>query len=395
MRHNIAKLYLCNFLAGLVFWYSIEKLFMYKIGISAFGVSVNAVVLVIVTSIFDVPFGVLADRWNRKYTLALGVTALGVASLITGASHSLLVYTLGTAIYGIYLCMTNGTFQAITYDSLKEVGKEKLYAKHQGGSYALFMAGIAIASPVGGYMAAHFGYRSTYYWSAVLCAVNLLVILSMHEPAFHKSDATVSIRKHIGAASRLLFTNTTLTYLSSILLVTGILRSSLNEYAGLYFIAIGFGAIGSGWANGGKWLFGAIGQFLASRLARVFPYMIAAFFVAFIGMSSWRTPLGLAFFYLCTFSYGIILNEAQAMVQDKVPSDVRATIFSLINFGTSALMIPLGLAFGVLAQHYSVFAAYQLFAVIGLLYFGLWLGWRKKVRISTVDSKTVSALRVP
>ncbi|MEJ0073488.1 MAG: hypothetical protein WDN27_05420 [Candidatus Saccharibacteria bacterium] len=65
-----------NILAGLVFWYSVEKLFMYRIGITAFGVSVNAVVLVIVTTLFDVPFGVLADRWNRKYTLALGMLAL-------------------------------------------------------------------------------------------------------------------------------------------------------------------------------------------------------------------------------------------------------------------------------------------------------------------------------
>ena len=379
MRNNIAKLYVCNFLTGLVFWYSVEKLFMSKIGISAFGVSVNAVVLVIITSIFDVPFGVLADRWNRKYTLALGIAALGISSLVAGLSHSLLMYMVGTAIYGLYLCMTNGTFQAITYDTLKEVGEEKLYAKHQGGSYALFMAGIAIASPLGGYMAANYGYRSTYYWSALLCAVNLLVILSMHEPKFHKSEVAVSLRKHVGASSKLILNNKTLTYLSSILLVTGMLRSSLNEYAGLYFIAIGFGAIGSGWANGGKWLFGAIGQFLASRLTKLFPFMVGLFFIAFMVMSSWRKPMGLVFFYLCTFSYGIILNEAQAMVQDRVSSDVRATIFSLINFGTSALLIPLGLAFGALAQHYSVFAAYQLFAVIGLLYFFVWLGWRKQI----------------
>jgi MFS family permease len=392
MRTNITKLYICNFLTGLVFWYSVEKLFMYNIGISAFGVSINAVVLVIITSIFDVPFGVLADRWNRKYTLALGIAALGIASFVAGSSHSLLMYTLGTAFYGIYLCMTNGTFQAITYDSLREVGKEKLYAKYQGGSYAVFMASIAIASPVGGYMAAHFGYRSTYYWSALICVVNIVVLLSMHEPVFHKSEENVSWYKHIGAASKLIFNNKTLAYLSSILLVTGMLRSSLNEYAGLYFIAIGFGAIGSGWANGGKWLFGAIGQFLASRLAKLFPFMIAAFFIAFLAMSSWRTPLGLAFFYLCTFSYGIILNEAQAMVQDRVTSDVRATIFSIINFGTNSLMIPLGLAFGALAQHYSVFAAYQLFAVIGLLYFAVWLGWRKKVHMSAPDTKVVTTL---
>jgi len=37
MQANIRKLYLLNLLAGIVFWYPIEKLFMQHIGISAFG----------------------------------------------------------------------------------------------------------------------------------------------------------------------------------------------------------------------------------------------------------------------------------------------------------------------------------------------------------------------
>jgi len=392
MRSNITKLYISNFLTGLVFWYSVEKLFMYKIGISAFGVSINAVVLVIVTTLFDVPFGVLADRWNRKYTLALGILALGIGSLIAGASHSLLMYTGGTAVYGLYLCLTNGTYQAITYDSLKEAGNEKSYAKHQGGSYGLFMTAIALASPIGGFMAHAYGYRITYYLSALICIVNLIIILSMHEPAFHKTEAKTKLRHYIGDASRLIFNNKTLAYLSSILLVAGMLRSTLNEYAGLYFIAIGFGAIGSGWANGGKWFFGAIGQFLASRLSKLFPLMIALFFFAFTVMSKWHTPLGLIFFYLCTFSYGIVQNEAQALVQTQVTSNVRATILSLINFGTSALMIPLGLAFGYLAEHDSVFAAYQLFACIGLAYFAIWFFWRRVIKIQPTANTTIEGV---
>ncbi len=392
MPRNIIKIYIANFLTGLVFWYSVEKLFMYTIGIHAFGVSINAVVLVIVTSIFDIPFGVLADRWNRTYTLALGILALGVGSLIAGLSHNLLMYAFGTAIYGLYICLTNGTFQAITYDSLKEAGKETSYARHQGISYGLFMAAIAVASPIGGLIAHSFGYRATYYVSAGVCVVNALVILRMHEPSFHKLAAGVTLHQHIREATKLIFSNKTLMYVSSILLVAGMLRSSLNEYAGLYFIAIGFGAIGSGWANGGKWLFGAIGQFLASKMSRYFNWMIALFFIAFVIMSSWRTPLGLIF--LATFSYGIVLNEAQALAQQHINSSLRATVFSVINFGTSALMIPLGLAFGALAQRYSVFTAYQLFALIGLVYFVIWLLWRRHMYVRPVQDVTIESMKL-
>jgi uncharacterized membrane protein len=90
---------------------------------------------------------------------------------------------------------------------------------------------------------------------------------------------------------------------------------------------------------------------------------------------------GLVFFYLATFSYGIVQNEAQAMVQKRLDSSVRATALSLINFGTSSLMIPLGLAFGALAQHYSVFTAYQMFACIGLVYLVIWPFWHKRVEV--------------
>ena len=384
MRGNIPKLYIANLLTGLVFWYSVEKLFMYRIGISPFGVSVNAVLLVIVTSLFDVPFGVLADRWNRKYTLALGICSLGLSSLILGASHGLSMYLIGTIFYGLYICLTSGTFQAITYDSLQEAGKANLYAKHQGGSYGLFMVGIALASPIGGFLAHSFNYPSTYYLSAAVCVLNLGVILSMHEPKFHKAADGTRFLHHIRHTTHLLLSTKTLLYLSSLLLVVGMLRSSLNEYAGLYFIAIGFGAIGSGWANGGKWLFGSIGQFISGKFVRFLLVAIAVFFLAFVVMSSWRTPLGLIFFYLCTFTHGVIQNETQAMLQTNLSSELRATALSLVNFGTSSLMIPLGLGFGWLAEHANVFVAYQLFAFMGLLYFLAWLFWRKVVLVRPV-----------
>ncbi len=122
------------------------------------------------------------------------------------------MYTVGTGIYGLYLCLTNGTFQAITYDILAQEGNATSYAKHQGASYGAVHGEHRVASPLGGFMANSFGYRSTYYWSAVVCAVNILLILSMHEPSFHKLAAKTKLRKHIGEASHVLLTNRTLFY---------------------------------------------------------------------------------------------------------------------------------------------------------------------------------------
>ncbi len=57
---------------------------MQSIGISPFGIAINAVVFLLITVIFDVPSGVLADKWNRKYTLVLAILSLGLSSFILG-----------------------------------------------------------------------------------------------------------------------------------------------------------------------------------------------------------------------------------------------------------------------------------------------------------------------
>ncbi len=66
MKSQIPKIYLSNFLTGLVFWYGIEKLFMRSIGIDAVGVGIATAVFIGFNLIFDIPAGILADKWSRK-----------------------------------------------------------------------------------------------------------------------------------------------------------------------------------------------------------------------------------------------------------------------------------------------------------------------------------------
>jgi len=68
---QIQKLYLSNFLAGLVFWYGIEKLFMRSIGINAVGIAAATAALTIFLAMFDIPAGILADKRSRKGVLVL------------------------------------------------------------------------------------------------------------------------------------------------------------------------------------------------------------------------------------------------------------------------------------------------------------------------------------
>ena len=71
LRRRLAPLYAAVFLQGLAFWVPIEKLFMTSIGFDAAGVGLMAAVYAAVVPFFEVPSGILADRWSRRGVLVL------------------------------------------------------------------------------------------------------------------------------------------------------------------------------------------------------------------------------------------------------------------------------------------------------------------------------------
>jgi MFS family permease len=374
MKSNIKKLYLANFLTGLTFWYAVEKLFMQSIGIGPFLIGVNAVVLLVIIVVFDVPSGVLADKWKRKYTLIMALTALSLSSLVLGLSRNFAVYVFGTVLFGGYIVLTSGTYQAMMYDSLAEIGEEKHYDKHQGRSYGLFLAGVSIGSLAGGYIAQNIGLRQTFYYSVVTSVLTVFLLLTTSEPKFHKETSDNKLRAHVKASVKVILSQSMVLQLSLLLVVAGMLRSTQNEFSGLYYIQLGMSAVVMGYVNAGKWIAGAIGQFVAplfgkERSIRLVPW----FFLSFLIFSLITTVNGVMFFLIASFLFSVITNQTEATVQSKIPSHLRATTLSLTSFITNVVMIPLSLLFGWLTQHYTVFRGYQVFATIGIGYLLYWV----------------------
>lgn len=394
VKSNISKLYIANFLTGLVFWYSIEKLFMKQIGISSFGVGVNAAVFLAITLLFDIPAGVLADKWKRKYVLVLAMICLGLGSIIAGASHSLTPYIVGSCFFGLYVVLSSGTYQALMYDSLREVGQEAHYDRYQGRAYGLFLLGIAISSLAGGYVAHAWGYPIAYFLSAIPVVFNMLLLFSIVEPTFHKRSVARKVASHIGDSFRALKVSPLVLHLAFFVVVGGILRNSQNEFAGLYYIALGFTAIPTGYANAMKWFSGSLGQYYAEKVGRNILRFMPIMFIAFLGFTLIHSPIGLAFFYLAVFLHATTQNQAEAEIQNHITSSLRATTLSVLTFSTNVILVPLGLLFGWVAQNYSVYRSYQVVAAIGGVYLVSWLLFgRKAIRLAY--SSKPSAIEVP
>lgn len=390
MHANVRKLYLLNLLCGIVFWYPIEKLFLQDLGAGPLGISINALIFLVTLLIFDIPSGVLADKWKRTYTLLLALGCFIVACIMGGLSQTWLQYLPMNVLLGGFVVLTSGTFQAIMYDSLHDTGHEKAYDKHQGRAYALFLGGLGLSSLAGGYLAQWTSMRATYLITALLMVGAVIVALSLKEPASHKQLADRRLMHHVRASVRQIRASRLLMQLALLVTAMGLLRGAYTEYSGLLFVVLGMGVVPLGYAGAAKWFVSAAGQMVGPKLGRKVLRIVPLFFVVFLVFSLLSNRWGLIFFYLAGFLYSMVNNQAETAVQDATPSEVRATTLSVLSFTSNVLLVPLGLLFGWIAQTATIFNAYLLFAVIGMAYLVVWLSTGRKTLAELYTTKPQS-----
>ena len=128
LQRRLLPLHLAVGLQGVMLWVPVEKLFMSEIGFDPAAVGVMAAAYATVVPIFEVPSGVLADRWSRSRIMVLACVALLVSSTIGGLSQSVATYVVAAVALGGYFALSSGTVDDIVYDMvLEETGSSELY----------------------------------------------------------------------------------------------------------------------------------------------------------------------------------------------------------------------------------------------------------------------------
>jgi MFS family permease len=370
---RIQKLYASNFLTGLVFWYGIEKLFMQSIGIDAIGVGIAAAVFLVFNLIFDIPAGVLADKWSRKGVLIISAFALAVCSLLLGSSHGLLLYAIGEVLYGVYVVSTSGTYNAITYDILHEENRSDQYSKIAGRAYALFLAGAGVANIASGFIANYFSYRATYYITIASCLLNVVVLVSLHEPTFHKAEKKERMLgqlKDVSIAMSKMKLIRSLTIILTALAITELFKSEFGQlYMLRYFTTPQI--IGLLWAAYAfTW---SLGSLIAHKLRAKLNVLVVCTVVPFVLMAFIDNWFSLVLFMLQAVSSAALINQIETRIQENTPSRVRASILSVVSTFGRVISIPASFILGWLFRDYSALVALRFIAVVSALTLLYWL----------------------
>lgn len=87
------------------------------------------VVLQFFCVIFEIPTGIVADSYSRKYSIIIGFIMTGIGFLIEGFMPNFIFLLIAQAIWGIGSTFISGSLQAWIVDEEKDINLDKVFCE--------------------------------------------------------------------------------------------------------------------------------------------------------------------------------------------------------------------------------------------------------------------------
>jgi MFS family permease len=361
------------FLSGVLLWVPIEKLFMNEIGFTPQTIGVMAAAYAAMVPLLEVPSGILADRWSRKGVLMIGNLGMFASSLVGGLSTNVATYIAAAMLLAVYFAMQSGTFDAIVYDTvLEETGSSDRFEALIGQVRLAESAALVLGALAGGVLAAATEPRVTYFATLPFLLAALLCLLAFREPVLHQQAESRSLREHVSVTVRTLRHEPRLLPIAALLIISGLVTTTLFEFGPLWLVDgdAGAAAYGPMWAA----LMAAlgVGGLLAGRVrfdsratkGVVAVTLLGASTVLVLSQSLLLVTLAQVALVALTVTIAIFLTK---LLHDGVASDVRSGVASGVGAATWTVFLPFALVFGWVSERWGVHAAGTMLLAVSVI----------------------------
>ncbi|RJQ27247.1 MFS transporter [Candidatus Parcubacteria bacterium] len=186
------KFYTASFLSSIVFSIAVLVPFYTEWGgLTLAQVQITQAWFMFWAFIMEVPTGVIADRFRRKYSVAFGALLIAIASLIYGSFPDFGAFLFCEFLMAIACALVSGANEALLYDTLKEQDREEESKKVFGRISAVGVAGAIIGTVAGSIIAAKFGLNVPMLATAIPFTLAAIIIWTIKEPAIKAKTSEV------------------------------------------------------------------------------------------------------------------------------------------------------------------------------------------------------------
>lgn len=356
--------------------YAFYTILFIQRGMSVTDIAVLLALWSLFTIVFEVPSGILADRWNRRNMLAIAALLQGLCFMIWFFSHSFLMFAFGFVFWVIACAFISGTEEGLTYDNLKSDGNEEIFVKVYGKARFCANMGTITGVVSGGIIASFANIESIALISAVICFVNVIVVLQIREKNYYSErvdDVSQEFFKTFQEA--VIFLKGNRGALISILFL--VLFVSLGEYMDEFdaLIVHDF-KLSNIWVSvilGVRFIFIALGDILApivkkriTSVKQIFLFNgLACIFLVMFTLFWHQYALFILGIGLMAMAISeILLVDA---LQNRINEEGRATVMSFYGMGQNVVMICFSLVFALLTGLFTLQQVYMIISVYGIL----------------------------
>lgn len=376
IRRQLFFLHLYNFLFSLRIADGVWVVFLLSQGYSLAQVGLAEGVFHVVSFFFEVPSGMIADLLGRKRTLVVSGLFGVFSALLMAFSHNFWEVCLSMAFQALMYNFCSGTQEALTYDSLKAVGREDAYLKHNAWLQGLSQASSSLSSLLGG-VAALLGLFPAYAITALCSGVCGVAALALAEPQVTEMQRQRTqhpfaqlgprLKNHIVESASFLWKNPRSTWKILAGGFAGVPIYLTFMYSQQHLLDGGLPPLFLGAALMALRLGGVGGMALGARVKiRLFPCVLwcalcCAGGTLLAGSLSW--PIALLGGILAQGFDSLLDIRLDASLNEDFPSDQRATLVSVSSMVYSLLMIAFSPLSGAMGD---TFGSQWSFWILGL-----------------------------
>lgn len=363
LENNITKCYLQRILGWSFLYIPTFILYLEHHGLSLREVLILKSLLCVFNLILEVPSGYFADLFGRRFSLILGSCFLFVAMGVYLLGTSFSDFVIAEALIAIGWSFISGADSALLYDSLIALGREDQYHKIESRMTASSSFSEALGGLIAGILSA-LSLSYPYFAQIFLYTLLIGISFSLTEPPRRKIiEKKDRLNAFIGALRFAAYQNKQVQWI--------IIFNAINGSATFAIVWLSQGFMnhidmpvfyfGFVWMVLHFWL-GGVSYFshsLTQKVGRKTSFMGLALLVP---ISYWLlayliSPWGLSLFLVLYFVRGVRVPLIKDELNERIESDIRATIISISRLGTSFLFAILSPVLAWITSNYGIQAA--------------------------------------
>lgn len=376
---NVLLLYGIIFFHHLIPAYVIERLFWEERGMSVLDVVFCEMIYAGTIIIFEIPSGILADKFGRKRMLVIGSILSFLEIFILLFAYHFWVFGLGVFLAGIATACTSGSRNALLYDTLVLEKRENQFEKIVGRMNALDLVAVIIAAISGGILANIYHFEFNYMISSISLFFVLLLTCFLREVDVNKNlkgemKDDRNFLRLFSSAIHFFRNQPSVVRIMIHSMAIAACMTYMDEFWQLYLNEIGWSVLFFGVFSALISIISIPGNLFAGYLLHVMKaqtiimivlLMITTGFFLTALIPNVFGVIVMAFMFLVS---GVVEPIVTGYLHRRTESFIRATVDSFQSLLERIFTLTIGIGFGAIANSANIFTGFFFLGIVMLLF---------------------------